>query len=95
MKHPVRRIREELERFLREEHGISIIYDRGTFHGGYARIYEERKLLINRFLPDEEKASILAQAVIEADLPADALKKTASDFVNKFRKTGIIADEEQ
>jgi len=91
----VRRIREELERFLRDSHGITIIYDRGSFHGGYARIYEDRKLLINRFLPDEEKASILAQAVLDAELPTEDLKKSASDFIEKFRKHRNTVNEQQ
>ncbi len=85
MKQPlIKKIRSELEDFLKNEHGIAIIYDRGAFHGGYARIYEEKRLLLNRFIPDEEKASIMARAILESGLPFDELKDEVQEFIRKF-----------
>ncbi|MCK5520288.1 MAG: hypothetical protein KAI81_04185 [Candidatus Marinimicrobia bacterium] len=85
MKHPIKSIRSDLEEFLRGKHGVEIIYDRGPFHGGVARIYEDKKLLLNRFIPDEEKASIMARAVIDAKYPLDDLKDNTLEFVKRFK----------
>ena len=92
MKNPVKKIRSELEDFLKKEHKIDIIYDRGPFHGGLARIYEDKKLLLNRFIPDEEKVSIMARAIIEAGYPLDLLNKLSRDFVLKFKSPDLVSN---
>jgi len=71
--------------------GVTIRYERGDFEGGYCILREEKILIVNRRLPPQRKANVLATALHDIGLEnlylRPAIRAVIEDEVAKATRT--------
>jgi hypothetical protein len=80
MKLKPEKLLEELKA-LAESIGVQVIIDKGNFAGGYCTVYEQRKIVLNRLLPPEAKASKIAQSLVQFSLDEVFIKPALREFI--------------
>jgi hypothetical protein len=68
---------EELSSLL----GLTLRYEKGDFDGGYCIVKDERMLVVNKKLPDQRKASVLARALNEYGLDNMFIKPALREYI--------------
>lgn len=61
--------------------GLKVRYEKGNFEGGYCIVKDERMLVVNRKLPDQRKAAVLANALNEYGLDNMFIKPTLREYI--------------
>ena len=61
--------------------GLKVRYEKGDFEGGFCVLKDERMLVINKKLPDQRRASVLAQALAEYGLENVFIKPSLRDYI--------------
>ncbi len=66
---------------LASDSGILVRYEKGDFEGGYCVLKQERIIVINRKIPVQRKAGILAAGLAEIGVTEDMLKPELRQFI--------------
>ena len=72
--------------------GFKLRVEEGNFHGGQCIFAEERLVILNRRMPYEERAEVLAQALVAEDLDQVFLLPEVRMFVEKAAKARHLSD---
>jgi hypothetical protein len=71
---------------LAEHIGVEVIIDKGNFAGGYCTVHTQRKVVLNRLLPLEAKASKLAQSLLQFSLDDVSIKPILREFIEREKE---------
>jgi hypothetical protein len=61
--------------------GLKVRYEKGDFEGGYCIVKDDRMLVVNKKLPDQRKAAVLANALNEFGLDNMFIKPTLREYI--------------
>lgn len=73
--------------------GFKLRVEEGNFRGGQCIFAEERLVILNRRMPQEERAEVLAQALASEDLDQVFLLPEVRAFVEKSARSSQTAPE--
>ena len=60
---------------------IRIRYEKGDFDGGYCVLHEERLIVVNKKLPSQRKAAVIALSIHELGLENVYMRPALRDFI--------------
>ncbi len=60
---------------------IRIRYEKGDFDGGYCILHEERLIVVNKKLPSQREAGVIALSINEFGLENVYIKPALRDFI--------------
>lgn len=79
--------------------GLKVRYEKGDFEGGYCIVKAEKMLVVNKKLPDQRRASVLAQALnaygLDNTFLKPALREYIEDEVAKLRRRKVEQSGQQ
>jgi hypothetical protein len=70
----------ELE-LLASGSGIQLRYEKGDFEGGFCVLKNDRLIIINKRLPPQKRASVLAQGIAEIGIDEVYLKPIVREYI--------------
>jgi hypothetical protein len=77
---------EELKAFA-EQIGVEVIVEKGSFRGGHCTVYDDRKIVVNRFAPAEGRAAKLAEGL--QNFPPEVLNTALRSLDNVYIKPAL------
>ncbi len=67
---------------LCEQLSIKVRYEKGDFDGGYCILFDQRVIVVNKKLPAQRKAAILALSVNEFGIDNVYIKPLIREFID-------------
>lgn len=80
----------KLEAFLKDL-GWQVRYEKGNFQSGSCIVRDKQMVVINKFIPLEQKINSLIDIVLDLEPKIDVMKVQNSGFLNELKKIKMVS----
>lgn len=72
---------------IAQKHNITVRKEAGTFRGGHCTLNEQHLIVVNKSMPLESVATIVARSLASLNLDGEFMKPAVRNYIERERRT--------